>query len=222
VWIPKLYDGRNRTFFFTSVEYTSTTSPTAYSAEVPTAAQRQGDFSQTLNSLGGPLTIYNPYGTLVSGTNVTRQPFPGNQIPSSLFNPTGVAIMRSYPEPNINAVSQLGVYNWVVAGATSVPQKQITERIDRVISDKQRLFGRFGFIDYLTVFDSVPRGLYNAPIGGSPNGDYRHIWNFSLAHDYLFSLLERYVVLGQQSGPQRVGLAPRYRGQPDAPWLAHC
>src|SRR5215471_18420356 len=105
-----------------------------------------------------------------------------------MFNSTGAAVMKSYPAPNISsAVSELGLYNWVVAGATSVPQKQITERIDRVISDKQRLFGRFGFIDYLTVFDSVPRGLYNAPIGGSPNGDYRHIWNFSLAHDYLFS-----------------------------------
>ena len=188
VFIPKLYDGRDRTFFFTSVEYTATTSPTAYSAEVPTAAERQGDFSKTLSTQGGPLTIYNPYTTLVNGTNVTRQPFPGNQIPSSMFNSTGATIMKSYPAPNISgAVSQLGVYNWVAAGATSVPQKQITERIDRAISDKQRLFGRFGFIDYLTVFDSVPRGLYSAPIGGSPNGDYRHIWNFSLAHDYIFS-----------------------------------
>jgi hypothetical protein len=188
IYIPRLYDGRNRTFFFTSVEYTSTTSPTAYSAEVPTALERQGDFSKTLSTQGGPLTIYNPYTTAVNGTNVTRQPFPGNQIPASMFNSTGATIIKSYPAANISgAVSQLGVYNWVVAGATSVPQKQITERIDRVISEKQRLFGRFGFIDYLTVFDSVPRGLYSAPIGGSPNGDYRHIWNFSLAHDYLFS-----------------------------------
>jgi hypothetical protein len=215
-----VYDGRNRTFFFTSVEYTNTTSPTAYSAEVPTAAERQGDFSKTLNTQGGPLTIYNPYTTVVNGTNVSRQPFPENQIPSSMFNSTGAAV-KSYPAPNISsAVSELGVYNWVAAGATSVPQKQITERIDRVISDKQRLFGRFGFIDYLTVFDSVPQGLYNAPIGGSPNGDYRHIWNFSLAHDYVFSptlILEtrlnvsRYWsdtwYLGNNLDPNQLGLA---------------
>jgi hypothetical protein len=58
VFIPKLYDGRSRTFFFTSLRHEFSSNHSTYSARVPTAAERQGDFSHILNSQGGPLTIY--------------------------------------------------------------------------------------------------------------------------------------------------------------------
>src|SRR5574340_407760 len=57
--------------------------PNTTSARVPTDAERHGDFSRTLSSQGGALTIYNPWSTVVNGTTVTRQPFPANKIPSS-------------------------------------------------------------------------------------------------------------------------------------------
>lgn len=189
VWIPKLYDGRNRTFFFTSLEHQFVSSPNTYSARVPTDAERQGDFSQTLNSQGGPLTIYNPWTTVVSGTTVTRQPFPGNKIPNSLQNVTGVAIMSQYPKANLNVPAQIGLYNWVASAGSQVPSTQISQRIDQVISGKQKLFGRFGFMNYLTQFPELPKGLYSAPIGDptTPNGDFRHFYTTSLNDDYLFS-----------------------------------
>ncbi|MFB3827199.1 MAG: carboxypeptidase regulatory-like domain-containing protein [Bryobacteraceae bacterium] len=187
VYLPKLYDGRNRTFFFTSVQHEKTKGGTTFSGRVPTEAERQGDFSQTLNSQGGALTIYNPYTTTVSGTTVTRQPFPGNRIPASLHNTTGLAIANAFPKPNVNVPAQIGLYNWVEQGASAVPSTQISQRVDQSVSGKQRLFGRFGFMNYKTEFPSIPRGLYSAPIGGNPNGDWRHFYTASLNDDYLFS-----------------------------------
>ena len=186
VWIPKLYDGRNRTFFFTSLQHEFTSNDNTYSARVPTDLERGGDFSQTLNSQGTALTIYDPWSTQVNGTTVTRTPFVGNRIPSNLINVTGQAIMNAYPKANLNVPAQIGLYNWVAPGGSQVPSTQISQRVDQVISSKQKLFGRFGFMNYLTQFPELPKGLYSAPIGGNPNGDYRHFWTGSLNDDYVF------------------------------------
>src|SRR5262249_21681554 len=142
VWLPKLYNGRNRTFFFTSLQHEYVSSVNTYSARVPTDAERTGDFSQTLSSAGSALILYNPYSTVVSGTTVTRQPFAGNKIPASLQNTTGVAIMNQYPKANLNVPAQIGLYNWVAPGGSSVPATQVSQRFDQVVSGKQKLFGR--------------------------------------------------------------------------------
>jgi hypothetical protein len=185
IWIPKLYNGRNRTFFFTSYQHEYVSNVNTYSARTPTDAERGGDFSQTLSSQGPALVIYNPFSTVVNGTNVTRQPFPGNKIPSSLLNPTGVAVMSQYPKANLSVPAQIGLYNWVAPGGSSVPSNQISQRIDQAIGTKHRIFGRFGFMNYLTQFPELPKGLYAAPIGGNPNGDFRHFYTTSLNDDYV-------------------------------------
>src|SRR5207253_5922949 len=112
-------------------EYVS--SPNTYSARVPTDGERLGDFSQTLSSQGTPLVVYNPYSTVVNGTTVTRQPFPGNKIPASLLNPTGVAIINEYPKANVTAPARIGLYNWVAPGGSSVPATQVSQRIDQAV-----------------------------------------------------------------------------------------
>lgn len=184
VWIPRIYDGRNRTFFFTSLQHELNRNVNTYSARVPTEAERQGDFSQTLNSEGTPLTIYNPWTTTSAGV---RQPFAGNKIPASLIDPTGAAVMSQYPKANLGVPAQVGLYNWVAPGGSKVPSTQISQRIDQSLGAKQKLFGRFGYMTYTTEFPELPKGLYSAPIGGNPNGDYRHYYTASLNDDYLFS-----------------------------------
>ncbi|HWB95137.1 MAG TPA: carboxypeptidase regulatory-like domain-containing protein, partial [Bryobacteraceae bacterium] len=84
VWIPKLYNGRNRTFFFFGYQYQQSHSPALSYIRVPTAANLAGDMSDW------PKQIYNPLTTRENpaqpGTFL-RDPFPGNQIPMSLINP---------------------------------------------------------------------------------------------------------------------------------------
>src|SRR5438270_5719407 len=73
VWIPKLYQQRNKTFFFAAYEGLRQSSPVAYTATVPTAAERNGDFSAI------PQALYNPFTTQQTATGFTRAPFAGNQ-----------------------------------------------------------------------------------------------------------------------------------------------
>src|SRR6185436_10098429 len=102
VWIPKIYSGRNRTFFSTSLERDHDPRELTRQARVPTAAERTGDFSQTLNRTGGAFAIYDPATTTGSGSNVSRQPFAGAKIPAARITPLGSAILSKFPLPNQN------------------------------------------------------------------------------------------------------------------------
>ncbi len=184
VYLPKLYDGRNRTFFFTSVQYDSRWSNPTYGGRVPSDAERQGDFSQTLNSRGGPLAIYNIFTSRLEGTTVRREPWPGNRIPASMFNETGATIMNVYPKANQSVPTQIGVYNWYELSRAYNPAKQISQRIDQVVNSKYRMFGRLAYMDWDVTFTKLPPGLRNAPVGGDPGGDLRHFWNATWNHDY--------------------------------------
>src|SRR5262249_1737171 len=107
VWIPKLYNGRNRTFFSTSLERDHDPRELTRHARVPTDAEKSGDFSRTLNRQGGAFAIYDPATTVVSGNTATRQPFPGARIPAARLSPIGTAVMSKFPAPNLNQSTQL-------------------------------------------------------------------------------------------------------------------
>ncbi|MEP6538826.1 MAG: TonB-dependent receptor, partial [Bryobacteraceae bacterium] len=100
VWIPKLYNGKNRTFFFLALE--GYNNAVAYSTQffVPTALERTGDFSQSKASNGAPLVIYNPLSTVQNADgSYTRTPFANNVIPPNMRNNVGLNIAGYYPVP---------------------------------------------------------------------------------------------------------------------------
>jgi hypothetical protein len=100
---------------------------------VPTAAERKGDFSAL------PYPIYNPFTTrqLPDGT-FTRDPFPGNVIPSNLWNSVGQKIMNLYPLPNLPGLTQ----NYFAQGSGSTVNDKFDWRVDWAQSPKNRLFAR--------------------------------------------------------------------------------
>jgi len=84
VYLPKLYDGRNRTFFMFGFDlFSRNFVPSVPSLTVPSPAERNGDFSALL-ALGSQYQIYDP-ATIAPAENgrFSRQPFPGNIIPGS-------------------------------------------------------------------------------------------------------------------------------------------
>jgi hypothetical protein len=91
VWIPKIYNGKNKTFFTLAWEGYDDTQSGSAQFTTPTALERVGDFSQTYARSGGLLTISDP---------TTHTPYPGNKIPLSQLNPIGVAIANTYVPPN--------------------------------------------------------------------------------------------------------------------------
>ena len=103
VYLPRLYDGRNRTFIFGSWESIRQSDPTALVDTVPTAEQRTGDFSKTYDGRGRFLAVYDPFSSRQvpdrPGTFV-RDAFPGNRIPRARMDPVALKIIDLYGPPN--------------------------------------------------------------------------------------------------------------------------
>ncbi|MBV9746258.1 MAG: carboxypeptidase regulatory-like domain-containing protein, partial [Acidobacteriia bacterium] len=121
VWIPKLYNGKDRTFFFFSFESLPTTTVnTSTLLTVPTAQYRIGDFSAaeaaTANKvlgtdpLGRPIiqnTIYDPNTQRMANGLLIRDPFPGNAIPMNRLDPVALKVQSLIPNPQGPFASQL-------------------------------------------------------------------------------------------------------------------
>ncbi|PYR91413.1 MAG: hypothetical protein DMF84_17400 [Acidobacteria bacterium] len=121
--IPRLNGQDKKTFFFYSLEAPLTERPGPLRRwTVPTALERAGDFSQTLDSAGRLIVIRDP---------LTGQPFPGNRIPSSRINPNGLALLNLMPLPNAPDRSvTLGQYNLQTQETAENPKRNQIVRID--------------------------------------------------------------------------------------------
>jgi hypothetical protein len=119
VYIPKLYNGRNKTFFFANYEMFRTRVNSAGNlATVPTDAYRRGDFSAALtnrnlgaDSLGRPLlenTIYDPLTSRTINGQVLRDPFTGNRLPASRLDPVALKIQDMVPTATLPSL----INNW--------------------------------------------------------------------------------------------------------------
>src|SRR5262249_48710797 len=100
VWIPKLYNGRNRTFWTFGLENLNISRNLAFTGTVPTAEQIKGAFSPLL-TLGARYQIYDPFTTVPAASGrFQRQPLAGNIVPASRINPVALKILSYYPAPN--------------------------------------------------------------------------------------------------------------------------
>jgi hypothetical protein len=139
VVIPGMYDGHNRTFFFGAVEWLPDRFPEPITDTVPTQAMRNGDFSALLAQ---GIIIYDPLTAQTVGSRVVRQPFTGNIIPANRINPIAQKILNFYPLPN-EAGNASGQDNYVYENPRSDTFNSESIRVDHVISQKDRLFGRY-------------------------------------------------------------------------------
>lgn len=96
ITIPKLYNGRNRSFWWSAWEAYSDVQAASAEFAVPTLKERVGDFSSSFARSGGLQTIYDPLSTRSDGS---RDPFAGNRIPASRLDPVGRAIAATYMPP---------------------------------------------------------------------------------------------------------------------------
>ncbi len=146
VWLGKLYDGRNRTFFFGDYQGTRWTRGDVFSASVPTALERTADFSRSLDNQGRMINVFDPTTTRRDPANAAqfiRSPFPGNRIPDSRMDPVGKAIVGFYPAPTSagDPLTQLNNFGSNAARTVNVNQGSI--RIDHNFSERYRVFGRY-------------------------------------------------------------------------------
>ena len=146
VLIPGLYNGKNKTFFFTAFEGRREKDPVRSITSVPTPLERAGDFSETrfLAAAGAQLiNIYDPATSrLVNGVR-SRDLFPDNSIPRDRFNPVAVKMLAEYPDPNRPGSSITGRQNYLFAGNRGYSRELFTTRADHNFSQRHRIFGRF-------------------------------------------------------------------------------
>jgi hypothetical protein len=104
--IPKLYNGRNRTFFFFDYEAFREAVGNPLTFTVPTALERTGNFSRTTDAQGRLVQIFDPLNTTpAAGGAITRAQFPGNLIPQDRIDPVGRKMIAFYPLPNNSNVT---------------------------------------------------------------------------------------------------------------------
>lgn len=142
IWIPKVYDGRNRTFFFFGFEGIKDRFPEPTQQTVPTAAQRTGDLSG-LRALGTQYQVYDPLtARTAAGGRIQRDPFPGNIIPASRLSPISQNYLKLYPLPN-QAGDREGRNNFLSPNVRGDDFHSQTYRFDHQLTDKQRTFFRY-------------------------------------------------------------------------------
>ena len=139
-----------RLFFFGGYEGVRQGTPGTRIENVPTAQQVGGDFSQTFNaSVGGqpplPAIIFNPFTTRANptGPGSIRDPFPGNRIPSAMFDPVAVKVLALFPKPNTQGAAITNALNFAVQAKTVTANERFDGRIDWAKSEKWTMFGRF-------------------------------------------------------------------------------
>jgi len=145
VIIPKIYDGRNKTFFLFNWEQNNDHGVNQPTATVPTLLQRAGDFSQTFTSGGALIRIFDPTTTVpgTGGSGFTRAVFPENKIPVNRIDPLTRKIMSYYPDPNLPFAPTLQA-NWTASFPQIVHTDKWFARADQNFGTKNRLFFRYG------------------------------------------------------------------------------
>jgi hypothetical protein len=146
---------RNKTFFFASYQGHREDQGQTFLSTVPSVAMRNGDFSELSR------VIYDPQ---------TGQPFPGNVIPSSRFDPVAVQIFKQlYPEPNTAGTRQANgqtINNYLINPVKTRADNQMDMKVDHSLSAANRFFARYSFQNTKRVQPAtLPHGDAGATFG---------------------------------------------------------
>jgi len=190
VYLPKLYDGRNKTFFFTNLEVTRQRDFVSTSlGTLPTVAFKQGDFSKLLDpaftkdtrsgtqvgtdALGRPVIfgqIYDPRTIRLVNGQVVRDPFPGNIVPQSAWSPVSRKILEVAP---ITDPINSDMLNNIPAISSCCPifdERIYAYKVDHQFNDKHRLSAYYNHTFRLR--NNSPGGRWGLP-PGTPTGVYQ-------------------------------------------------
>ncbi len=161
--IPKLYNGKNRTFFMYGHEGILEGRPRNNGTPtVPTEKFKQGDFSDLLK-LGTNYQIYNPFTRRAVGNGrFQMDPFPNNIIPANLINPVAKASLQYFPTPRTDGNADFTNNYQRPELMEEADYKTHSIRVDHLISDKHRIYVRGSWYDrtstYNNYFDNLATG----------------------------------------------------------------
>ena len=170
VVLPKIYNGKDKTFFFFNYEGTRIRQAVNRISTVPTAPMKVGDFS-------GMATVYDPL-NLISGQ---RQPFPGNRVPDSRISSTSKYLQALVPSPTAAGLAG----NFARNAAYKDDTNQYGVRVDQKVGSHGQLFGR---VFYYPREVTNPSNFGTPAIGAGGFGsgvvetDGRHLYGLGYTH----------------------------------------
>jgi hypothetical protein len=160
--IPKVYDGKNKTFLFVNYEGLIQASPYNLTSTVPYGAYAAGNFSASRT------LVYDPS---------TKAPFPGNVIPSDLLDPAALKILELVPTPNspgtINKTDNIATNNFVSIGSSHPTTNAGLARLDEAATNSLRLFGTFvHYNNYSPIQPIYPGSPLESAVGNTETTAY--------------------------------------------------
>ena len=174
VYIPKVFNGKNKLFWFFAYEAMKDGQPNPTFTTVPTAAERTGDFSKLLAVDGASTQLYDPYSGTQTGSTISRTPYAGNKIPTTQLNPIALNYLQFYPAPNLAVPVRPDDYqNFGNSATTNDDYNNQLGRLDYNMNDKSRLYMNIRRTGYSQVknnyFQNAAEGsvLYRNNWGGS-------------------------------------------------------
>lgn len=186
VHIPHLYNGNKgakKTFFYFAYEGERWGTPGTFTGTVPTAAERNGDFSSLL-ALGPNYTIYNPFSTVSLGNGLfQRTAFPGNKIPTQMLSATALNLLKLYPMPNTQGTAD-GRDNYTIGNVPDIERYHTYfVRFDHTFSERSRMFLRMDYDDW----DERELEYYGATNPASGNHTNRNDAGLALDEVYVIN-----------------------------------
>jgi hypothetical protein len=194
VRIPKVYNGKNKTFFLFGYEGIHDSRPRHDDTTntVPTPAMHNGDFSALL-AAGSTYTIYDP-GTRVAaaGGRFSQTAFPGNKIPANRFDKVGSAILGYYPSTEKSQGDATGLSNYQDAGtAEKAKYYNDTFRVDQNLGDRQRFFVRYS--------SYIRNSTYNNYFDNAFVGTQFYFYSKTAVFDHVYTLSPTMVINSRYS-----------------------
>ena len=155
-WLPKIYNGKDRTFFFFSYDESRRRGgPLAGLNTLPTARMQQGDFGEL------PRTIYDP-ATNAAGPNnsVIRSPFPNQIIPKNRWSAVSSVMLPFHPKPELPGIVDNSI---APLGSPRADELTLGTKIDHIFNASHRISGMFNVTDRPSTKSPAPSRLI--PVG---------------------------------------------------------
>ncbi len=183
---PAIISGKDRTFFFVGYERWNFRTANINRATVPTALERNGDFSNTRDGQGNVIRLYDPATTRANpaGSGFVRDVFPGNIVPRNRMDPLSLRLLQYLPLPNVapnNAFTN--ALNYLTLVGFPIDQAQTSVRIDHNFSERDKLFGRHT----VTRNTRMNRAWNNGDADTDARDDQRDNHHFILSETHVFS-----------------------------------
>jgi hypothetical protein len=187
VRIPKVYNGTNKTFFFVAYEGWRYTKAAGASYISPTAAELDGDFtnSSIITSTGAPALLYDPNTTTGTAGNYSRQLLgDGHHVPANMINPGVQAYLKAYSDtPNFTPTT-VGGSNTILNSVGTNNANAFSGRVDQNFGTSNTMWFRYSFLDGT----STAPNSHHASASTSANnrnfgGGYTHTFSPTLILD---------------------------------------